>query len=130
MRTHVFAHDPNVISDRLTVVDPADEAILAEARGTPLDLAQSNLLFLARAAERVHANYLRLATRLMTKVRARRVRRLRNKLLHSWRAIASATYDEWGILDTPDAWSPPSNQIMGMALCEAAAKTLGERTWP
>lgn len=130
MRTHVFAHDPHVVSDRLTVTDPADEAVLAEARSTRLELAPSNLIFLARAAERVHADCLRLAKRLMTKERARAIRRLRKKLVYSWRAIASATYDEWGMRGTPDAWAPPSNQIMGMALCEAAAKTLKERTWP
>ena len=130
MRTPVFAHDPNVLSERLTVVDPADEAVLAEARRSRLDLAESNLLFLARAAERLHAEFLGLATRLMTQERARQVRRLRQQLSYSWRAIASATYDEWGMRDLPDAWAPPSNQIMGMAICEAAASLLGERNWP
>ncbi len=39
----------------------------------------------------------------------------------SWRAIAEVCYNlGWA------KWSPPSNQIMGMALCQRAAQLLGE----
>ena len=52
---------------------------------------------------------------------ARIVRVLRVEVKCSWRAIAEACYKlGWG------KWSPPSNQIMGMALCRRAAQLLGE----
>lgn len=57
----------------------------------------------------------------MTLEQAGIVRMLRVDKGYSWRAIAQACYDlGWG------KWSPPSNQIMGMALCERAAQLLGE----
>ena len=52
---------------------------------------------------------------------ARIVRILRVEKKCSWRAIAEVCHKlGWG------EWSPPSNQIMGMALCERAAQLLGE----
>ncbi len=52
---------------------------------------------------------------------ARIVRILRVEKGCSWRAIAEVCHNlGWG------KWSPPSNQIMGMALCERAAQLLGE----
>ncbi|MBA7698480.1 hypothetical protein ES703_107157 [subsurface metagenome] len=52
---------------------------------------------------------------------ARIVRVLRVEEKCSWRAVAERCHNlGWG------KWSPPSNQIMGMALCERAAQLLGE----
>ncbi|MBU0846725.1 hypothetical protein KKH23_06000 [Patescibacteria group bacterium] len=57
----------------------------------------------------------------MTLGQAKAVRVLRVDKGYSWRAVAEACYElGWG------KWSPPSNQIMGMALCERAAQLLGE----
>ncbi len=57
----------------------------------------------------------------MSYQRALRIRELRSKL--SWRGVALETYAEWGA----DAlWEPPTNQLAGMALCEAAAHVLQE----
>jgi len=57
----------------------------------------------------------------MTLEQAKVVRMLRVDKGYSWRAVAEACYElGWG------KWSPPSNQIMGMALCERAARLLGE----
>ncbi|MBW2649234.1 MAG: hypothetical protein JRC53_05390 [Deltaproteobacteria bacterium] len=57
----------------------------------------------------------------MTKEQAEVVRKLRVEEGYSWRAIAHACYDlGWG------HWSPPSNQIVGMAICERAAQFFGE----
>jgi hypothetical protein len=57
----------------------------------------------------------------MTAKRAVRIRELRKT--SSWRAIAATCFQEWGA----DAmWHPESNQLAGMALCEAAAARLGE----
>lgn len=38
----------------------------------------------------------------------------------TWRYVAAQAHKKWG------DWSPPSNQIVGMELCEAAAKHFGE----
>lgn len=52
---------------------------------------------------------------------ARIIRVLRVEEGCSWRAIAEICYKlGWG------KWSPPSNQILGIALCWRAAQLLGE----
>jgi len=52
---------------------------------------------------------------------ARIVRILRVEKRCSWRAVAEVCHNlGWG------KWSPPSNQILGMALCWRAAQLLGE----
>ena len=57
----------------------------------------------------------------MTLEQAKIARKLRVEMGFSWRAVAEACYKlGWG------KWSPPSNQIMGMALCERAAELFGE----
>ncbi|MBA7468383.1 hypothetical protein ES707_03631 [subsurface metagenome] len=57
----------------------------------------------------------------MTPVQARVVRMFRVNKGYSWRAVAEACYRlGWG------KWVPPSNQIMGMALCRRAAELSGE----
>lgn len=57
----------------------------------------------------------------MNKRRARIVRHLRVDKNYSWRAVAGACYNfGWG------KWLPPSNQLMGMALCERAAQLFNE----
>ncbi len=57
----------------------------------------------------------------MERRQAKVVRMLRVDKGYSWRAIAETCYRfGWG------KWSPPSNQIMGMALCKRAAQLLGE----
>ncbi|MBA7506585.1 hypothetical protein ES706_05277 [subsurface metagenome] len=57
----------------------------------------------------------------MTLAQAQAVRKFRVEYGFSWRAIAEACYKlGWG------KWLPPSNQIMGMALCERAAGFFSE----
>ena len=57
----------------------------------------------------------------MTLEQAKVVQMLRVDKGYSWRAVAEACYElEWG------KWSPPSNQILGMAVCQRAAELLGE----
>jgi hypothetical protein len=41
----------------------------------------------------------------------------------SYRRIAGCTYLEWG---RDGNWQPITNQLAGVALCEAAAELLGE----
>lgn len=78
---------------------------------------------LAEAAERTHSTFLEYITSKMTDVRAAEIKGLRVDQGYTWRAVAKETHEAWG----DDAgWEPPSNQLAGMALCEAAAKRLGE----
>jgi len=59
--------------------------------------------------------------RSMETWQARIIRVLRVEEKRNWRAIAKYCYKlGWG------KWIPPSNQIMGYALCERAAQLLGE----
>jgi hypothetical protein len=63
-------------------------------------------------------------TRAMTLVEACQIRvwRVMNRM--TWRAVARAAYQE-GFLQ--HRWEPPSNQIMGIALTERAARFFGEK---
>lgn len=60
----------------------------------------------------------------MSQCQAKFVRRLRVNEGYTWRAVARACHEErWSNISR---WGPPSNQLMGMALCERAAQILGE----
>jgi hypothetical protein len=66
-------------------------------------------------------NYLRVSAKeFMTKERAEFVRKIRvDSEDYTWRGVARECNDEWG-----GNWG--DNQIMGMALCEEAAKYFDE----
>ena len=65
----------------------------------------------------------------MTKEQAAMIRSWRVDEHYTWRAVARVAFGMaaigwwpgWGL------WHPPSNQIMGMALCERAAKFFNEK---
>lgn len=86
------------------------------------------LMELAQAAQATHDTFLSEVAELITDERAAFVRKLRVEEGYSWRAVAEACYLEWN-----GDWQPPSNQLMGMALCEHAANHYGEHymddTW-
>ncbi len=81
---------------------------------------------LAEAAQSTFSGFQVAVLDVMTPERAAFVRRLRVGEDYSWRAVADRCHEEW---DARDGWSPPSNQLMGMALCEAAALAHGEDYW-
>ncbi len=56
-----------------------------------------------------------------TRRHAEMVRRLRVKHQYSWRAIAETCHQVWR-----GDWDPPSNQMIGMGICAAAARQFGE----
>jgi len=81
------------------------------------------LLELAEAAGTRHAEFYAQIKPRMTRDRAERVRQLRCDDNWSYRKLAGICYMEWG----RDAdWYPETNQLAGVALCEAAAELLGE----
>jgi hypothetical protein len=57
----------------------------------------------------------------MGRAHAAFVRHLRVHKRYTWRSVAAACHTSWR-----GFWSPPSNQLYGMAICEVAAKTFGE----
>jgi len=69
---------------------------------------------------------LREIVKVMTHDQALFIRMLRVDKGYTWRAVAEACYvQNWEGYDR-EQWAPPSNQLMGMALCEKAAEFFGE----
>ncbi len=105
-------------------LDPTDIEILRSAeggRGVVLKSTQE-LQGMAEAACATFEDF-REQARQMTKDQVALVRKLRIELGYSWRAVARACHEQkWPGWE----WNPPSNQIMGMALCERAAQLYGE----
>lgn len=108
-------HQPEVVSQ--TDVEIMKE--VQSGRGIPIK-SLDELKELARAAGKRFEEFKELCSP-MTLKQANVVRTLRVEKGFGWRAVAQACYNlGWG------KWSPPSNQIMGMAICEQAAQLLNE----
>lgn len=105
-------------------VDPVDcqilEAVKTGKGAIPITSIEQ-LQDLARAAKATHDYFMEQVIGFMTREKAEFVRRLRVDEGYSWRAVARECSDAW-----KGDWSPPSNQIMGMCLCDVAARVLGE----
>lgn len=104
-------------------LDPTDQAMLEQARTGEglIQLTPELLEELAQAAAATMAVFEDEVKALMTEERAGFVRSLRVDQGYSWRAVARACHEAWG-----GDWEPPSNQLMGMALCQAAAQVFDE----
>jgi len=116
--------DAETPEDRL---HPVDEAIVKAAftgEGLIEITSTEMLMGMAEAATKTGDHFLQLAAEIVTIDRAACVRKLRVDYGYTWRAIAQKCYDAWD--GEQHDWSPPSNQLMGMALCEVAAKLYGE----
>lgn len=86
-----------------------------------LDLTPESFKALNKRGIQTFGEFSIYAQRFVSRSRARTVRELRCDLRYSWRALAAECHRRWD-----GAWDPPSNQLMGMALCERAAQILGE----
>lgn len=117
-----FAHFVTM-EKRKSVVDPVDEKIRQQAEtGEGLvEVTPEMLKELSELAASASEHFDSVAEKIIDEGRARRIRELKVEKGYSWRALASACYDEWG-----GDWSPKSNQIMGMAACRVAARFFGE----
>lgn len=80
---------------------------------------------LAKAAVVSH-NFFQEMCKVMTQEQAEFVRHLRNQKDYSWRGVAEACFDQNWFNFNLEKWQPPSNQLMGMALCEKAASFYGQ----
>lgn len=76
---------------------------------------------LAEQARAQYQSYLKEAREKMTPERAQFIRQLRIEYGYTWRKIAHDARERFN-----GTWLPLSNQLAGMALCEAAAETFGE----
>lgn len=103
------------------VLSQTDVEIMKEAQsGGGITVSLDELKGMAKAAGERFEEFKELCSP-MTLEQARIVRKFRVEENFSWRAVAQAAYNlGWG------EWSPPSNQIMGMAICERAAQLLNE----
>ena len=112
--THETKTEHTHEADRQVALDAA------EGRGHVIR-SMDELKELMEAARKTHEAFKKIGNRLMNQHRAAYVKNLRENG-HSWRSIAQECYDSWRVNDTENEWWPPSNQIMGMVLCEIAAK--------
>lgn len=101
------------ILEAKTQGNAAGEAELVKLR----KLSPCELTSLGKAADQTASMFKTYIS--VTRVEASQVRQLRVELDYSWRAIARFYSVIWGGL-----WG--SNQLAGMAICEKAAKLLGE----
>ena len=119
---HVFVTDDKAIRKGVRISKADAEILQSVQSGEGLITIKSveELQEMAKAAAERFDEFKELCSP-MTLVQAKAVRKLRVEEGCSWRAVAEICYKlGWG------KWSPPSNQIMGMALCWRAAQLLGE----
>jgi hypothetical protein len=107
-------------------LSPTDKALLdaannPEAAGTTPITSVEQFMELAKQAAARMAEFKTNIRNKMTKQRAEKVYDYYVNQKYSWRLLAMATWAEW-MEDA--AWSPPDNQLAGMALCEVASDVL------
>lgn len=86
-----------------------------------IELKPGDLEKLVQAAKETSDYFQETAAKIMTQEKATYIKKLRCDEGYSWRAVAETCHEEW-----EGDWGPPSNQIMGMALCEIASGFFGE----
>lgn len=128
----VFVTNDHALSRSDAVLTDADRQILEASRtgegtitlgefdGDQILASRDVLDEVAQAARLSHTKAGNL-TLFMGKKQATFVRELRVEKIYSWRSVAQACYDAWG-----GDWQPPSNQLVGMAFCETAARKFSE----
>lgn len=99
----------------------ADRVVRDPAPDELVSLPEAEARAMARRAQRAYDGFERLAVRGMSRERAEQIRVWRVVLKCSWRKIAELAFPGWG-----QRWSPPWNQLAGLALCRRAAVVLGE----
>lgn len=124
--TTVFVTDDTPTHGRK--LDPADEAIMEEAKAGQGIVIQSTEQFmaLAKGLSDTFDHCLEFCRQNMTREQAAQVRKFRVDGGYSWRAIARACHDlKWW--EANEYWDRlPSAQPMGMALSEIAAGFFNE----
>lgn len=103
---------------------PIDVEFLKSATQPSAGLIQINsieeLQKLAEQATEQYDEFIATAIKIVTPRRARYVYELRESHKYTWRMIAAACFSQWKEAN----WSPPYNQLAGMAICKIAASVL------
>ena len=126
------------------ITDPADADVLREGyrvvstdefleimesldatadRGSPVDggMTPDQIRAMCLAAREASHEFARYVVEMVDLGRAAEVRELRCVGRYSWRALASELHRRWR-----GTWTPASNQLLGVEVCERAAVMLGE----
>lgn len=117
--------DDVVLLSNDTKQSKSEQDAIVNAGLIPITVDQ--LMELAAMARDRKDGFDAVAKRCMTRERALRIKELRGD--NSWRGVAGICFSEWtadGIIAPGDHWYPPTNQLMGMSLCEIAANFLNE----
>jgi hypothetical protein len=106
--------------------DPVDDQIVASSRTGEgcVELTPEMLEDLVKQAEISYRLFASKARQILTRERALFVKQCRVEQNCTWRKVAHLCHDEW-----KEDWEPPSNQIVGIVLCQQAMEMLGE-IWP
>ena len=91
-----------------------------------IELTSADIGRMAQQAVERHAEFSAWIAPHMTVLRAERIRHLRCIENCSYRALAGLCALEWGYCGEDVGWYPLTNQLAGVALCEAAARLLNE----
>lgn len=90
-------------------------------------LPPGGLQMMVNMASDKSEDFLFVAHAIMSTAMANAIRAWRVEFKHSWRNVASMAHEAAELTrEQRQIWWPAANQIMGMALCEVAAKTFGE----
>lgn len=116
---------PIIVSDDTgSKLHQADKALIESAKtGEGLIEIKSAdaLMELAQAAHETFQFYRKEVNKIISPERAEIIRDLRINQDCSWRMVAAECHALF-----QGTWEPESNQLAGMALCEAAAEHFGE----
>lgn len=130
---------PILVSDDKNLAKPVadklgegDKALLKEiekgvlAKGAYAIKTTDELMAMCRAAGARKKGFNKLCERIIDgESKAKMIKMLRCEEGGTWRWVAERAY-ELLLGEAEPEWYPPSNQLMGMALCERAAAILGE----
>jgi hypothetical protein len=101
-------------------VDAQIESDVAAGKGIPITSMEEMMKFAKAANETKKAFDEQIATLNMTQEQAQFIYEKRITQQGTWRYVAHACYDAWD-----GNWEPPSNQLMGISLCQEASRVLG-----
>lgn len=113
-----------ISNDQAKNIDQTDKDFLnsaASGEGLIEISSADQLMELAQMAQTAFKKFRAQVDAIMNQERAQIIRDLRVEQDYSWRAVARECHIQFA-----GTWEPVSNQLAGMALCEAAAELFGE----
>jgi hypothetical protein len=129
---HLLTGDKALSGEETDKLSSADLELLGAAQGDPtvkvIRLTPELLKQLAEAAMETKQAFIEQLDTAggLTQEQAQFVRDLRVAKGCTWRRVAELCYERKDFIDRLGEWGPPSNQLMGIELCERAAKMFNE----